>query len=79
MLQRPAISSQLKASTHRPVVPHPPTTHHRKAPNLPKIHTQTGLDAKELTSEQLILQLYYSRTGRVFFPFFKGFAAWFAV
>jgi hypothetical protein len=23
--------------------------------------------------------LYYSRTGRVFFPFFKGFAAWFAV
>jgi hypothetical protein len=29
-----------------PVGPHPPATLHRRAPNLPKRHTQTGLDAK---------------------------------
>jgi hypothetical protein len=29
--------------------PHPPATHNRKSPNLPRRHTQTGLDAKELT------------------------------
>jgi hypothetical protein len=42
MLQRPTTSPQLKASTWRPVGPHPPSTCHRKAPNLPKRHTQTG-------------------------------------
>jgi hypothetical protein len=36
MLQTPATSPQLKASTHTPVGPHPPDTCHRKAPNLPK-------------------------------------------
>jgi hypothetical protein len=44
-------SPQLKASTWRPVGLLPPSTCHRKAPNLHKRHTQTGLDAKELTSE----------------------------
>jgi hypothetical protein len=62
--------------------PHPPVTHHRRAPNLPKRHTQTGLDAKGVTSEQLRLQSYCSRT-RIFcyycFPFFKDFPARFAV
>jgi hypothetical protein len=79
MLQRPATSPQLKASTCRPMGPHPPDTCHRKAPNLPKRHTQTGLDAKELASEQLRLQFYCSTTGDFFFPFFKGFAVWFTV
>jgi hypothetical protein len=55
MLQRPATSPQLKASTRRPMGPQPLATCHRKAPNLPKRHTQTGLDAKELASEQLRL------------------------
>jgi hypothetical protein len=58
---------QLKASTHRPVGPHPLATCHRKAPNLPKRHTQTGLDAKNLVSEQLRLQFYCSRSSD-FFP-----------
>jgi hypothetical protein len=53
MLQRPMNSPQLKASTHRPMGPHSLATCHRKAPNLPKRHTQTGLDAKELASEPL--------------------------
>jgi hypothetical protein len=74
-LQRPATSPQLKAYTCRTVGPHPPSTYHRKTPNLPDRHTQTGLDAKELASEQLRLQFYCSRTGDIF-PFFKGFAAW---
>jgi hypothetical protein len=81
-LQRPASSPQLKASTHRPVGPHPPATHHKRAPNMPKRHTQTGLDAKGVISEKLRLQFYSSKTGNFFsflFPFFKGFAAWFAV
>jgi hypothetical protein len=69
-LQRPATSPQLKASTTRPMRPHPPATPHRKAPNLPKRHTQTGLDAKELTSEQLRLQFCCSTTGDFFFSFF---------
>jgi hypothetical protein len=67
-LQRPATSPQLKASTHRPVGPHSLSTCHRKAANLPKRHTQTGLDGKELASEQLRLQFYCSRTGDFFFP-----------
>jgi hypothetical protein len=46
-LQKPAISPQLKASTRRPLGPNPPATCHRKAPNLPKKHTQTVLVAKE--------------------------------
>jgi hypothetical protein len=50
------------------VGPHPPATHHRKAPNLHKRHTLTDLDAKELTSEQLRLQFYCSRTGDFFPP-----------
>jgi hypothetical protein len=53
--------------------------HHRRAPNLPKRHTQTGLDAKGVTSEQLRLQFYCSRTGDFFFSFFKGLVVWFAV
>jgi hypothetical protein len=86
MLQRPATSPHLKASTRRPVGPHPRSTCHRKAPNLPKRHTQRGLDAKELASEPLRLQIYCLRTGEFFyfsyfnfyfFPFFKGFAACF--
>jgi hypothetical protein len=71
-----------KASTCRPVGPHPPATSDRRAPNLPKRHTQTGLDAKGVTSQQLRLQFYCYRTGDLFFssffPFFKGFTAWFA-
>jgi hypothetical protein len=67
MLQRPATSPQLKVSTQRPVGPHPPSTCYRKAPNLPKRHTQIGLDTNELASEQLKLQFYYSRTGDFFF------------
>jgi hypothetical protein len=59
---------------------HPLYTCHRKALNLPKRHTQTGLDAKELASEQQRLQFYCSRMGDLFFfPFFKGLAAWFTV
>jgi hypothetical protein len=71
-----------KTSSHRPVGPHQPATCHRRAPKLPKRHTQTCLDAKGVTSEQLRLQFYFFRTGYfffLFFPFFKGFAAWFAV
>jgi hypothetical protein len=56
----------------RPMGPHSPATHHRRAPNLPKRHTQTSLDAKGLTSEQLILQFYCSRTAD-FFAFFFPF------
>jgi hypothetical protein len=88
-LQRPTTSSQLKASTHRPVGPHPLATCHRKAPNLPKRYTQTSLDAKELASAQLRLQFYCPKTGDFFFfffnfnfycfPFFKGFVACFTV
>jgi hypothetical protein len=85
-LQRPAISPQLKASTQRPMGHNPPSTWHRKAPNLSKRNTQRGLDTKELTSEQLTQQFYCSRTGDFFLifnfyflPFFKGFAAWFTV
>jgi hypothetical protein len=63
-----SISPQVKASTNRPVGPHPLSTCHRKAPNLPKRHTQTGLDAKELTAEQLRLQFYCSKIGDFFFP-----------
>jgi hypothetical protein len=51
MLQRPTSLPQGKSSPHRPVGPHPPATHHRRAPNLPKRHTQTDLDAKGVTSE----------------------------
>jgi hypothetical protein len=40
MLQRPARLPQQQASTHRPVGPHPPTTHSRRAPNLPRRHRQ---------------------------------------
>jgi hypothetical protein len=68
-LQRPTTSSQLKASTHRPVGPHPLATCHRKAPNLPKRYTQTSLDAKELASAQLRLQFYCPKTGDFFFFF----------
>jgi hypothetical protein len=67
MLQSPATLPQLKTSTPRLVGPHPPSTCHRKAPYLPKRHTQTGLDAKELASEQLRLQFYCPRTGDFFF------------
>jgi hypothetical protein len=42
--------------------------HHSRAPNLPKIHTQIGLDAKGETSEQLRWQIYWSRTGDFFSP-----------
>jgi hypothetical protein len=43
-------------------------------------NTQTGLEAKELASEQLRLQFYCSRTSEVFLSlFFKGLAAWFTV
>jgi hypothetical protein len=38
---------------------------HRRAPNLPKRLTQTGLDTKGVTS-QLRLQFYCSRTGEFF-------------
>jgi hypothetical protein len=68
MLQRPSSLLQQKASACRPMGPQPPTTCPRKAPNLPKRHTQTGLDAKGVTSEQLKLKFYYSRTGDFFFP-----------
>jgi hypothetical protein len=50
---KPSTSPQLKASTRRPMGPHSPSTCHKKVPNLPKRCTQTGLDAKELGSEQL--------------------------
>jgi hypothetical protein len=40
---------------------------HRRAPNLPNRHRQTGQDAKGVTSDQLILKFYCSRTGD-FFP-----------
>jgi hypothetical protein len=53
--------------------------HHKWAPNLPKRHRQTGLDAKGVTSEQGRLQFYCSRTGDLFFPFLKCLAVWFAV
>jgi hypothetical protein len=53
--------------------------HHRRAPNLPKKHRQTGLDTKRVTKEQLRLKFYWSRTNEFFLPFFKGLAAWFAV
>jgi hypothetical protein len=46
-LQRPATSPQLKASTRKPMAPHPSTTCHKQAPNAPKRHTQTDLEAKE--------------------------------
>jgi hypothetical protein len=69
MLQRPA-SLPGKASTCRPLGPHPPATSHRRGPNLPKRHTQTGLDAKGVTSQQLRLQFYCSRIGEFFFPLF---------
>jgi hypothetical protein len=49
----------------------PPGSHsgcHWRAPILPKWHSQTGLDAKGVTSEQLRLQFYCSRTGDFFFP-----------
>jgi hypothetical protein len=36
LLQRPTRSLQQQASTCSPVGPHPPVTHHRKAPNLPR-------------------------------------------
>jgi hypothetical protein len=70
-LRRLTSSPQLKASTRRSVGHNPLATCQRKAPNLPKRHTQTGLDAKELASEQLRLQFYCSRTGDFFFLFFK--------
>jgi hypothetical protein len=54
-----------KASTCRPVGPHPPATCHRRTPNMPKRHTQTGLDVKGVTS-QLRLQFYCFRTGEFF-------------
>jgi hypothetical protein len=63
MLQRPTSLPQWKASICRPMGPHPPASCHRRAPNLPKRHTQTGLDAKAVTSQQLRLQFYCSRTG----------------
>jgi hypothetical protein len=69
MLQRPASSLQWKASSHRHVGPHPPATCYKRAPNLPKRHTRTGLDAKRVTSEHLRLQFYCSRTGDFFFFF----------
>jgi hypothetical protein len=53
-----------------PVGPWDPTQLHRRAPNLPKTHTQTGLDAKGVTSEQLRLHFYCSITGDFFFFFF---------
>jgi hypothetical protein len=65
-LQRPTTSPQLKASTCRPMGPHPPSTCCWRAPNLLKRHTQTGLDAKGLASEQLRLQFYCSKTGDFF-------------
>jgi hypothetical protein len=43
--------------------------HHYRAPNLPKRHIHTGLDAKGITSEQQRLQLYCSRTGDFLFFF----------
>jgi hypothetical protein len=49
----------------------PPSSYssgHWRAPNLPKRHTQTGLDAKGVTSEQLRLQFYCSITGDFFPP-----------
>jgi hypothetical protein len=60
---------------------HPPDTCHWRALNLLKRHAQTGLAAKELTSEQLRLQFYCSRTGYFlnFFLFFNSFAVQFAV
>jgi hypothetical protein len=70
MLQRPASSHQLKASTRRPVGPHPPATCHRRAPNLPKRHTETSPDAKGVTSDKLSWQFCCSRTGVLFFSFF---------
>jgi hypothetical protein len=42
-LQRPATSPQLKASTQRPMGHHPPSTCHRKAPNLLKRHRQVWM------------------------------------
>jgi hypothetical protein len=67
MPQRPA-SSPRKASTCRSMGHHPPATYHRRAPNLPKRHTQTGLDAKGVVSQQLRLQLHCSRTSEFSFP-----------
>jgi hypothetical protein len=51
-LQRPT-TLPWKASTCRPVGPHPPATHHRRTPNLPKRHTQTGLNVRRVASQQL--------------------------
>jgi hypothetical protein len=65
----PCFKLQLKASFPRPMGLHPPSTCHRKAPNLPKRHTWTGLDAKELASEQLRLQFYCSRSSDFIFNF----------
>jgi hypothetical protein len=45
--------------------------HHWRAANLPKRHTQTGMDAKGITSEQLRLQFYCSRTVNFFSPSLK--------
>jgi hypothetical protein len=39
-LQRPARLPQKQASACRPVGPHPPATHRRRAPNLPRRHRQ---------------------------------------
>jgi hypothetical protein len=77
-LQRP-VSSLGKASACKHMGTHPPATCHRRTSNLPKRHTHTSLDARGVTTQQLGLQFYCSRTSEFFFPFFKGFAAWFAV
>jgi hypothetical protein len=65
MLQRHYFMST-KRLCHRPMGPHPSATHHRRASNLQNSHTQTGLHAKAVTSEQLTLQFYCSRTGDFF-------------
>jgi hypothetical protein len=45
MHQSPARSFP-EATDQRPVGPHPPVTLYRRAPNLPKRHTKTGLHDK---------------------------------
>jgi hypothetical protein len=58
-----------RSSSCKPASPRLPTAHHSRAPNLPRRHRQTGLDAKRGTPELLRLKFYCSRTGCFFFSF----------
>jgi hypothetical protein len=66
----------MKGLAQMPVGPYLPATCHRREPNLPKRHTQTDLDVKEITSEncnstvpeRVIFFFFFSHSLRVLLP-----------